>query len=145
MPDQLMPDEGLIQQHQDALQIGISGRFPWKLLLWVNDIVPDADTVLADLQEATWDGYGRITIDPALWTAFTAVAGCSHAQWKLTPTSWLVNAGPLETVYGWAMIDELAAVIRRVQRFDAPDIAPVVLGVPFLLLPRVTFTSAACV
>ncbi len=144
MPDTIMPDEGIIQQHQDSLQIGISGRFPWKLMLWTNDFLPDFDTVLSDLTEATWVGYGRISITPADWTAFTALDGCSHAQWKLTPIAWPVTSGPLETVFGWAMIDEIAGLIRRVQRFDAEDIAPIVLGVPFLLLPRVTFTSAAC-
>lgn len=144
MPATIMPDEGLIQQHQDSLQIGISGRLPWRLMLWVNDLAVDFDTVLSDLVEASWVGYGRFTVDPTLWTGFTALHGCSHASWKLVPTEWAVTAGPLETVYGWAMIDEMAGLIRRVQRFEPSDIAPVAVGVPFLLLPRVTFTSAEC-
>lgn len=144
MPETIIPNEGIIQQHQDSLQIGISGRVPWRLMLFVNDIEPTVLTELADLTEASWGGYGRITITPADWTGFTAVDGCSHASWKTVPISWPVNSGPLQVVYGWAMISELAGVIRRVQRFDEDDISLLILGVPFLLLPRVTFTSAAC-
>lgn len=145
MATTIMPNQGIIQQHQDSLQVGISGRIPWRLLLWKNDYVPIPTTVVADLTECNWSGYGRVTIDPALWTGFTAYQGCSHATWKTVPTIWPVTSGPIQTVYGWAMIDEMANVIRRVQRFDDSDIAPIVIGVPWLLLPRVTFTSAECV
>lgn len=144
MADTIIPNEGLILQHQDSLQIGISGRLPWRLMLWKNDYLPVPGTVLASLTECDFAGYGRFTVDPTLWTGFDAVNGCSHATWKSVPTMWLVNGGPTQTVYGWAMVDEGMGIIKRVQRFDPADIAPLVIGVPFLLLPRVTFTSAAC-
>jgi len=144
MSTTIIPDEGLILQHQDALQVGIPLRLPWKLILWKNDIEPDSATELADLVECDFGGYGRVTILPTNWTGFNALGGCSHATYGLVPVRWDVTSGPTQSVYGWAMIDDGNGVIRRVQRFESADIAPVVVGVPFLFLPEVTFTSAEC-
>lgn len=184
MPPTIMPDEGLIFQHMQSLQIPYTGSVPWRLMLWQNDLLPDYATVLAHLVECTFVGYGRITIDPTKWTGFTAIGGCSSAQWGLVPIVWEVlgfpptsemmmmsqkkvesgrmgvsfsdspdggigfGGGVVEAesikVYGWAMVDEIAGVIRRVQRFDDSNIQTVTVGSVFLLLPTVTFTSAEC-
>lgn len=143
MGAQVLPDEGLIEQHQDLLGIPRTA-LPRYLWLFSNDLEPDADTVLADLVQCTFGGYHAVLLDPAQFTGFTASGGCSHCTWASSPYAWSVTGGPIETVYGWAMVDTLAGVIRRVQRFDDADIAPVQIGEQFLLLPEFTLNSSEC-
>lgn len=143
MPAQVLPDEGLIQQAQDLLAIPRLA-LPRTLILFKNDITPDAGTVLADLVQPSWAGYHSVLLDPTLFTGFTVRNGCCHCTWGSAPYVWYVTGGPVSTVYGWAAIDTLAGVIRRVQRFDDLDIGPVVVGGQFLLLPEFTLNSSEC-
>lgn len=144
MPAVILPDEGIEDQHARSLGVDLPMFLPWRLMLFVNNITPDHATVLADLTEATFNGYHQITIDPSLWQFTPATDGCSHAQWTSTPYAWNVTGGPLDTIYGWAMIDPVGGVIRRCQRFDDADIAAVVIGQPFTLPILATFTSGEC-
>jgi hypothetical protein len=144
MPAAIIPTEGVTQQHQWLLGVDTGIHLPWKLMLWVNDYTPTTATVLADLVEASWSGYSRVLLDPAMYTFADPMNGCSHAQWGTDPYVWYVTGGPVETIFGWAAIDELAGVIRRVQRFDADDIGPVTVGGQVLFLPVFTLTSAEC-
>jgi len=144
MPPQIIPTEGIVQQHQWLLGVDTGISLPWKLLLWVNDFNPTTAVVLADLVEPSWTGYHRVLLDPTMYQSFTAVNGCSHCQWGSSPYIWYVTGGTMGTIYGWAAVDELAGVIRRIQRFDDDDIGPVVLGGQVLLLPVFTLTSAEC-
>lgn len=144
MPDGILPDEGIGDQLEYILKRPIPGVLPWQLLLWVNDIEPDHETVLDDLEEATFSGYARVDVDRALWTTPEVDNGCATSTWQAYPTVWHVTGGPIETVYGYAMIDVVEGVIRFIQRFEDADIAPTVIGARLALLPRYTLTSAAC-
>lgn len=143
MPAQILTNESLTQQHSDLLAIPRTA-LPYSLILWVNDFSPDADTVLANLLEASFGGYHRVLLDPSLFQFTSPDGGCSHAQWGSTPYAWYVTADPIQTIYGWAVIDPLAGITIRVQRFDPTDILTIVLGSQFLLLPAFTLTSAVC-
>lgn len=144
MPAGLLPNEGIAAQLEYILKASISGVLPWELMFWVNDIEPDHDTVLADLQEATWSGYSRLTMDRANWTTPTVHDGCAHSTWGTEAVVWYVTGGPTETIYGYAYVDASAGVIRFVQRLDPEDIRPVEVGGKVLLLPAYTLTSAEC-
>jgi len=96
MPDALLPDEGIGQQLECILQRTVSGVLPWNLMLWVNDIVPDTDIVLADLVEATFGGYSQVTLTRSDWTTPDVHDGCAHSTWMITPTVWNVTSGPTE-------------------------------------------------
>jgi len=144
MPAGLLPNEGIAKQLEYILKSPISGVLPWELIFWVNDIVPDADTVLADLTEATWGGYSRLTLDRSLWTGFTVSDGCCHATWGMVAQTWYVTSGPTETIYGYAYVDYTTGVIRFIQRLDEEDIRPVEVGGRVTILPEYTLTSAEC-
>lgn len=144
MPDGILPSEGIAQQLECILSRTVSGIPPWVLMLWVNDLVPTTETVLDDLEEASWSGYSALTLSRADWTTPTVDHGCAVSTWGTTPVVWYVTGGPTETNYGYALIDPTALVIRFVQRFEPGDIAPVEVGGRVTLLPRYTLCSCAC-
>jgi len=144
MPDGLLPNEGIGDQLEYVLKRSVAGVLPWQLIFFTNDIVPDADTVLADLVEATWSGYSRLTLDRSEWTTPEVNDGCAHSTWGTDPQVWYVTGDSDETNYGYAFIDYTSGVIRFIQRFDDDDIQPVTPGGKVTLLPTYTMTSAAC-
>lgn len=144
MPDGILPNEGLADQLGYLLRSPISGVLPWQLMLFTNSIEPTAATTLAELEEATFPGYGRLTMDRPLWTVPDVASGCASSTWTTTPTTWRNGGSVPVTVYGYAMIDIGAGVIRFVQRFDDDDIAPLEPGGELSILPRYTLTSAPC-
>jgi hypothetical protein len=144
MPSGLCPDEGLAVPLAFWLQASVSGVIAWQCMLWVNDFTPDADTVLADLIEATWGGYSRFNLNRSTWTNPVVTAGCAVTTWGTSPKVWSVTGGPVQTIYGWAIVDTVAGELRWVQRLDDADIAPVEVGGQFSLLPRITGTNAPC-
>lgn len=144
MPAGFIPNEGLAPTLEELLGKTAPSLLPWQLIFWVNDLEPDFDVVLADLVEATWDGYTRLTLSRDLWTTPTVADGCAHSTFTEEATQWFVLGGPTETNYGYAYIDTGAGVIRFIQRFDDDDITPVVVGGKVVLLPEYTFTSHEC-
>lgn len=144
MPDQLLPDEGIAQQLASILSAPIPGLLPWTLILFVNDVVPDASTVLGDLVQATFPGYTPATLTRADWTTPTVISGCAHSTWGTDPLLWFVTGPTSETLFGFAMCDLILGVLRTVQRFDDSDIQPLAPGQRIALLPEYTLTSAPC-
>lgn len=144
MPEGIIPDEGLAGTLQRTLNPAGVSAGSWRLILWVNDLVPDAGTVVADLTPASWLGYSFVTLDQSKWTTPTVEDGCATAYYDTAPIVWWVTGGPTETNYGFALIDTGPNVLRFVQRFDSADLAPVVPGSRVVLLPTYTITSAAC-
>jgi len=144
MPNGIIPDESLDIPLVYWLKQPISGVGDWKLILWVNDYVPVAGTTMANLTEATWGGYSRITMTRSLWQSPVISAGCGTIQWGTSPWVYFVTGGPIQTNYGWAMLDEASGKVRWVQRFDPDDLDPIEIGGKFVFWPTITGTSAAC-
>lgn len=144
MPSGLIPDEGLSFPLQFWLQSAISGVFNWTMILWVNDYTPDHTTVLANLTEATWTGYTRVTLNRSQWSNPNVHSSCAQSQWGDTYYTWFVSGTEVQTNFGWAMVDYGVNQIRFVQRFDDSDINPIQIGGQFALWPTITMTSAPC-
>lgn len=144
MPAGILPDEGIAAQLSYILSATISGVLPWQLVLFVNDITPDYNTVFSDLEEATWPGYSRQTLTRSAWTAPEVFEGCATSTWGTSPIRFYVGAVSHVTNYGAAYYDQSNDVLRWVQRFDDADIAPLQTGGQFQLLPVYTLTSADC-
>lgn len=106
----------------------------WQLLLWVNDLTPDFDTIIDDLQEADFGGYSRKDIDRALWQAPARVADTVVWTYSDGPFTWTRSGGADQTVYGYAVIDPTAVEIRWVQRLDSP--VPIAVGGILAVQPR---------
>lgn len=139
-PGLVAPNEGLDDQLAYILKAPISGVLPWVLILWINDgLFPGQDTVYADLNEASFTGYSRVTVDRSLWTDPVIEYSAAVSTWGTTPTRWIPTGAP-QTLYGWAMITQTSSVIRYIQRFQKPLIAAD--GLPVGLIPRVTLGTA---
>lgn len=144
MPAGLLPSEGIAELLTYMLSAEVTGVLPWELLLWTNDIAVDEATVLADLVEATFTGYSRQTLDRDQWQAPVLTGNCAQSSWDTVPIEWFVGAALGETLYGYAMVDTTAGVLRFVQRFDDADIEPLETGGRVLLMPLFTLTSGVC-
>jgi hypothetical protein len=131
----------LCDQLNTILKGAIPGAPNLHLILWKNDLYPDARTVVADLVESTWGGYLPVTLTRSLWSSAVLDGDRAVSTWGLVPITWSATTGPAEVVYGYAMIDQTAGVIRYVQRFDAVDIRLVSPGGIFSLVPRVDLAT----
>lgn len=144
MPAGFIPSEAAGVQLLESLGKNLPTVLPWQLWLWVNDLEPDWDVVLADLEPATFAGYSPVNLERVYWTTPTVHEGCAHSTWKTEPVIWYVTGGPVETIYGFAFVDVSNGIIRYIQRLDEADIRPVSIGGKVTLLPTVTSTSAEC-
>lgn len=141
MPFAVWPNEGLQKQLNDILKGAIPGAPNLHLILWKNDLYPGPHTVVADLVECTWGGYLPVTLTRSLWSDAVLSGDRAVSQWGTVPIVWSATTGPNEVVYGYAMIDQTAGVIRYIQRFDPPDIRLVTPGGIFSLVPRVDLAT----
>lgn len=133
------PNEGLADQLAYILAAPISGVLPWLLMLWTNaELVPDQDTVYADLTEATFQGYSRVTLGRDQWTTPVIEDNAAVSTWTTQPTQWIATGTP-ETLYGWAIITPVDSVIRYLEPFPAPVTAAP--DMPVGVLPRVMLTT----
>lgn len=143
MPAGVFVDEGLGRGLKWLLDNPDTALVPWELLLFVNDLEPDEDTVLADIEEPTWGGYARVTLDPATWTAPFLEAHEVRSDYGTEPVEFANDGGPTETPHGFGIFDPGNGVLVYAERFDAGDIAPVADGESKFILPRVTRRSRA--
>lgn len=144
MPAGFIPDEGALVPSRAWLKDTTPILLPWKLILWVNDLVPTHTVVAANLVEATWGGYSRVTLTRSMWNTPVLTDECVSNQWGSAPYVWYNTGSSSPTNYGWAMLDDVAGKLMWIQRFDDLDIGVLAPGAKFLLLPRVTQTNAPC-
>ena len=144
MPAGLIPNEALAVTLQELLGVVATNPIPWMLVLWKNNIEPDADTVWADLEECDFGGYVRGTLSRSEWTEPVVADGCAHSTCGVEPMEWNVTSGPTQTVYGYAFLDNTMGVLRFVQRFDDADIEPLAVPGTVSMLPEYTYTSHEC-
>lgn len=89
-----------------------------KLMLWVNNIVPDKNTVLADLTVPTFTGYAAF--GPVVWGSVMVdvdgtaiVTGASH--------EFVCTGGtPTDIIYGWALTNSGGTTLIKAARLAAP-------------------------
>jgi hypothetical protein len=134
----VFPNIGKPRLLQFVLQRNAGGIPDWELLLWINNIVPNEDSVIEDLTEATFTGYSRETLTRAAWTNPVIVANKAVSTWGTTPIVWTDTAG-VETVFGYAAVDPTDNVLIMLERFAFP--VAMVVGAIVGVLPRVTLKT----
>ncbi len=111
----IFPDEGLPTLALNQVVIDV------KLKLFTNNIVPDRNTVEADLTEAAWAGYAGEVYSQAEWTN-TGMIG--HTAFVATPPNTFLNtSGGDVDAYGWYLVDNATeTILLAAARFDpAPE------------------------
>lgn len=111
----------------------------WVLILWANNLVPDADTELLDLVPASFSGYSDVELSRGGWTPPALVGDKSVVTYGTEPTIWYVT-GSYQTIYGYAIYDPAAEVLLIVERFPSPVILTA-LTTRIGVLPRVTLAT----
>ncbi len=136
MDQYAIPDEGLALNLDTLVRAGLVLDQPLELRLYVNDLVPQRTTVLANFTEASFGGYSRRVIERADWSA-AAVAADHVARIARTAGPFVytpTTAG--ETVYGVYLVDVDAGKVRWQGRFATPKVC--VIGTPFRVNPIIT-------
>lgn len=131
----VLPNDGLPSLLQWMLREAIAGVPDLVFTLWVNDLEPDQDTVLADLTIASFGGFQEQTLTRAGWTSPVIDAGQAVSTWGTVPTEWTVTQGP-EEIFGWAAYNPDTLQLVIVERFDVSRTPGV--GEKIAVLPRVT-------
>ena len=143
MPDGVVPNEGLARGLQWTLVNPDTTFQAWELLLFTNDITPNAATVAADLVEPSWTSYARVGLTAAAWSSPVVEDNLAVSDWGSEPVVFTNEESDTETVYGCAIFDPQFGVLRFVQRFDAGDIRPIAAGESVSIIPRLTRRGAA--
>lgn len=141
MPGVVFPDEGVGDIILSVVDPARVAGMLWRVIFFVNDYTPSRATVLADLVEASWNGYTFYTIVPANWQTPSPVTGGVMALYGTAPLTWTVLGALGQTNYGWAIIDPGPGVVRLAQRFEDDDIVPLTDGSPVQLQPQFGFLT----
>jgi hypothetical protein len=95
------------------------------IILVMNDIAPSEETVVGDLDEATFDGYAALDcalgtqpegLDPANNDSLVDILPAAGMfRWE---TSGVTNLP--QTIYGFALLDSTKATLLACERFEDP-------------------------
>lgn len=120
----VISDVWLSRFNENAVHGAVS--FPtndWVMLLFVNDhTVTDADQDVTALEEASWSGYARKSVNATTWVS-QPVAG--HIAQELAPAFLQFDntGGPTETVFGYAILDGSSALVMAESFSGGTDVA----------------------
>jgi hypothetical protein len=131
-----VPDEGLALNLDTLIRAGLILDQPLELRLYVNDLVPQRTTVLANYTEASFGGYSRRVIERADWSP--AAVAADHVA-RIVRTAGAFTFTPTtdgQTVYGCYLVDVDAGKVRWQGRFATPKV--LVIGTPFQVNPVIT-------
>jgi len=117
----MIVNEGLICLLNDLLN---GSSYGLKIKLFINNITPDANTVLGDLTEASFAGYSFISIPSVAYPAPT-INGSGQAESDSGTLNWTCTSSPgsPQTVYGLYVIMEDTSALKKLlfaAAFDTP-------------------------
>lgn len=130
MATQIYPDQGLGEWLKKMTQFhSLSYR------LFVNNVTPDKNTILADLTEESTGSYSRVDVAPGDWTSYTVTA---HVGTAFAPPISFTPSGTTWTTYGYYVVDaSTGTLLLAVCRFDsAPLSTP--SGTGILITPKIS-------
>ncbi len=135
----VLPNEGLADWLLWMIKDTAGGLPDLVFSLFVNDIEPDQDTTLADLEGASFGGFNELVMSRSDWVSPTVVDDLAVSQWGAVPTAWTVTADP-QTVYGWFAYNFGPMRLMICERFDEPR--DLNTGDTIKVLPKFTLTTA---
>lgn len=89
-----------------------------EVVLWKNDIVPAVDTVLADLELATFDGYAASSA--VTWSAALHESDAEFIVSGGDKVFICTGDTTPNLIYGWALTDGAGTNLLFAKRFDQP-------------------------
>lgn len=108
----------------------------WEIHLYKNDLIPNRDTVLADLVESDASGYAPITLNRDLWSPSAQLGGRGVTMYTGVTPAWNTSSGS-QLIYGYYVTVPSLGIMIYSQRLDAPvlmsTLTPVVIPPLFSL------------
>lgn len=111
----VVPDEGERYLLDVLLKVALAVSDNWILHLYVNDVDIETDTVLADLDEAFYDGYAPVELIRSDWSDAATIGERAVSSWGSGPVSFVADSGD-QDVYGWYVTDSAETVILWAER-----------------------------
>jgi hypothetical protein len=134
----VLPNEGLTDWLDWMIRNTGSDAPDLILSLFVNDLVPDQGTVLADMTAASFGGFSERNLTRSGWTVPVIVSDEGVSTWGITPIVWNATTSS-EVLYGWFAYQFATMRLMVAERFDVPR--PVSAGDVVSLLPRFTLQT----
>ena len=105
--------------------------------LYVNPLLPAADTVVNDFVEMSGQGYASRSLDHTLWTygALANVAEATHVAHE-----WVFSGGGPTPIYGYYIVGAVDGVLRWTEAFS-PVFSAEVPGDKLTVTPKITFST----
>lgn len=134
-----VPDEGLENLARLITSVTLVTDQPQEMRLYVNDLIPQRTTVLADYVEASFGGYSRRLLEDTDWDQpevgldHVARVQLADGAQEYTPTESDV------TVYGVYLVNLFTGKVQFARRFSEPIVTAV--GTSFRVMPVVTARS----
>lgn len=111
--------------------------------LYVNNVTPAKSTVLADLTEATFDGYANVNVLAAGWTApYVNAAGNGEMSTLAQAAFNATGTTTSEMAFGYYVTDNPATVLLFAEKFAVAVPMGAVVGQHLGVIPRVTLAAA---
>lgn len=135
----VVPRVSLIVEAQQHVVYTLSA----KVKLFKNDIEPDEDTVLGDMEECDFDDYGlqSLNADPVIASALDG-EGRLWTTWN--ELTWTKGAGMTSNnVYGYYVVSSDGLFLFWVERFPGAPVPMSILGEMIRFTPRYSRKSAA--
>jgi len=118
VPLQLLT-EGLVEWWEYWTRDPLWDTLPWELRLFQNDLVPDADTVLADFVQSTFGGYSAVQLARDEWLFPSVVGDELVTTYTSSPQVWTASTGG-QLVYGYYLKPLMVGVATMCERFATP-------------------------
>lgn len=118
--------------------LGVAVPGNQQMKLFINNVVPDDNTVNATLTEMSTLGYVAKTLTKTAWTNTAGAVGFP-ATGVYAAQTWTFTAGTAVTVYGYWVIDVTTGLMLWVESFASPKIVQNT-GDQIIITPQITFS-----
>lgn len=118
--------------------LGVAVPGNQQMKLFVNNVVPDDNTVNATLTEMSTLGYVAKTLTKTAWTNTAGAVGFPATGVYATQT-WTFTAGTAVTVFGYWVIDVTTGLMLWVESFASPKIVQNT-GDQIIITPQITLS-----
>src|SRR5436190_15407884 len=117
----VVPKAGRVLLADVLWRLNWSGGVPYRLRLFKNDYIPDINSGLVDLTEATFTGYAEKEILRGDNGASVLAGSVGRVLLGNAGQVWDCTGAP-HTIFGWYLTNEDGDTLMLVERYQTPHV-----------------------